>query len=113
MFLTFARCSATHPAHAKPFILPNPLPRPPRKVKVAPPAPETPLRVSLKRPAPGDHGDDIIDLEPTPKRQRVRGNGHGDEAIKSPSKKRKLDEDGLILMEGKDDLLDDDIIVID
>ncbi|KAJ7768457.1 hypothetical protein B0H16DRAFT_317374 [Mycena metata] len=104
---------ATHPADAQPFILPNPLPRPPRKVKIAPPAPETPLRVSLKRPAPGEEGDDIIDLEPTPKRQRVRGNGHGDEAIKSPSKKRKLDEDGLILMEGKDDLLDDDIIVID
>ncbi|KAJ6551695.1 hypothetical protein B0H19DRAFT_1211283 [Mycena capillaripes] len=102
---------ADHPADAPPFILPNPLPRPPRKVKAPPPMPETPLRLSLKRGAPDNEGgDEIIDLEPTPKRPRLKA---ADEAIKSPSKKRKLDEDGLILMEGKDDMLDDDIIVID
>lgn len=72
--------------------------------------PETPLRLSLKRGAPDDGGDEIIDLEPTPKRPRLKA---ADDPIKSPSKKRKLDEDGLILMEGKDDKLDDDIIVID
>ncbi|KAJ7720279.1 hypothetical protein DFH07DRAFT_1067768 [Mycena maculata] len=102
---------ADHPADAPTFVLPDPLPRPPRKVKAPPPMPETPLRVSLKRAAPGDEGDDdVIDLEPTPKRPRIKV---ADEAIKSPSKKRKLDEDGLILMDGKDDRLDDDIIVID
>ncbi|KAJ7176564.1 hypothetical protein C8R46DRAFT_1076671 [Mycena filopes] len=102
---------ATHPADAPAFILPDPLPRPPRKVKAPPPAPETPIRVSLKRAAPDDQAgdDDIIDLEPTPKRQRLGVH----QGIKSPSKKRKLDEDGLILLEGKDDVLDDDIIVID
>ncbi|KAJ7650687.1 hypothetical protein FB45DRAFT_779858 [Roridomyces roridus] len=100
---------ADHPADSPPFILPDPLPRPPRKVKVAPPMPETPLRVSLKRSAPDEGGDDgIIDLEPTPKRPRL-----DDTSIRSPSKKRKLEEDGLLLMEGKEDALDDDIIVID
>ncbi|KAJ6536001.1 hypothetical protein DFH09DRAFT_1369518 [Mycena vulgaris] len=102
---------ADHPADAPPFILPDPLPRPPRKVKPAQPTPETPLRLALKRAAPDDEGGDgIIDLEPTPKRPRLKV---ADEAIKSPSKKRRLDEDGLILMEGKDDVLDDDIIEID
>ncbi|KAJ7087251.1 hypothetical protein B0H15DRAFT_843243 [Mycena belliarum] len=102
---------ADHPADAPPFILPDPLPRPPQRMKVSPPAPETPLRVSLKRSAPDDTGgDEIIDLEPTPKRPKLNA---ANMAIKSPSKKRRLDEDGLILMEGKDDKLDDDIIVID
>ncbi|KAF7356767.1 Uba2 [Mycena venus] len=102
---------ANHPADAPPFILPHPLPRPPRKIKAPPPMPETPMRVSLKRGAPDEGGEEIIDLEPTPKRPRLKTTA--DENIKSPSKKRRLDEDGLILMEGKDDMLDDDIIVID
>ncbi|KAJ7694800.1 hypothetical protein B0H17DRAFT_931436 [Mycena rosella] len=103
---------ADHPADAPPFILPDPLPRPPRRVKAPLPAPETPPPLPLKRRAPDDEGgdDDIIDLEPTPKRPKLKA---ADEGIKSPSKKRRLDEDGLILMEGKDDVLDDDIIVID
>ncbi|KAF7377833.1 Uba2 [Mycena sanguinolenta] len=105
---------ADHPVDAPPYILPDPLPRPPRKVKLPPPMPVTPVRLSLKRGAPDDGGDDeIIDLEPTPKRPRLKTTAAADEAIKSPSKKRKLDEDGLILMEGKDDKLDDDIIEID
>ncbi|KAJ7510269.1 hypothetical protein B0H11DRAFT_1181473 [Mycena galericulata] len=104
---------ADHPADAPPFILPDPLPRPPRKVKAPPPMPETPIRVPLKRAfAPDEVGgagdDDIIDLEPTPKRPRL-----AETEIKSPSKKRKLEEDGLILMESKDDVLDDDVIEID
>ncbi|KAJ7182602.1 hypothetical protein C8R43DRAFT_967541 [Mycena crocata] len=106
---------ASHPTDAPPFILPDPLPRPPRKIKAPPPLPETPVRLPLKRAAPDtdeDGGDDIIDLEPTPKRPRIKATGN-DEIIKSPSKKRKLDEDGLILMEGKDDRLDDDVIEID
>ncbi|KAK7055294.1 hypothetical protein R3P38DRAFT_2846239 [Favolaschia claudopus] len=103
---------ADHPVDAPPFILPDPLPRPPRKVKLPPPMPETPVRLSLKRSAPDDDGgDEIIDLEPTPKRPRTTA--ASDAAIKSPSKKRKLDEDGLILMDGIDDKLDDDIIEID
>ncbi|KAJ7248243.1 hypothetical protein B0H12DRAFT_723269 [Mycena haematopus] len=103
---------ADHPANAPPFILPDSLPRPPRKVKVPPPMPVTPVRLSLKRGAPDDDGgDEIIDLEPTPKRPRLKTGA--DEVIKSPSKKRKLDEDGLILMETKDDKLEDDVIEID
>jgi ubiquitin-like 1-activating enzyme E1 B len=34
-------------------------------------------------------------------------------AITSPSKKRRLEEDGLIMMESKDDQLRDDVIEID
>jgi ubiquitin-like 1-activating enzyme E1 B len=104
--------SADHPADAPPFILPDPLPRPPRKVKASPPVPDTPLRVTLKRSAP-DAGDDdgIIDLEPTPKRPKTMLPAN--DVIASPSKKRKLDEDGLILMDGRDDRLDDDVIEID
>jgi ubiquitin-like 1-activating enzyme E1 B len=50
-------------------MLPDPLPRPPRKIKAPLPIPETPLCLSLKRGAPDDEGgNEIIDLEPTPKR---------------------------------------------
>ncbi|CAK5264981.1 unnamed protein product [Mycena citricolor] len=98
---------ADHPRDLPPFILPDPLPSPPVKVKVAPPMPMTPIKVPQKRAAPDDEGfDDVIDLAPTPKRARIAD-------VKSPSKKRKLDEDGLILMERHDDHLEDDIIVID
>jgi ubiquitin-like 1-activating enzyme E1 B len=54
-----------------------------------------------------DDGE-VIDLAPTPKRPRVSAS-----AGTSPSKKRKLEEDGLLLMDGENDELVDDIIEID
>jgi ubiquitin-like 1-activating enzyme E1 B len=60
-----------------------------------------------------DDGE-IIDLAPTPKRPRVNANANGNAIVgPSPSKKRKLEEDGLVLMEGANDELADDIIEID
>lgn len=78
-------------------------------MKVVAPAPETPPRVSLKRSLPLDD-DEIIDLEPTPKRVK---SGPSTKAMTSPSKKRRLEEDGLILMDGANDQLGDDVIEID
>ncbi|KAJ7052620.1 hypothetical protein C8F01DRAFT_1332728 [Mycena amicta] len=71
-----------HPVDGPFLILPDPLPQPPRKVKPPPPMPETPVRISLKRRAPeeGDGGD-ILDLEPTPKRPKLKVD---DDGIKSP-----------------------------
>lgn len=66
--------------------------------------------MSLKRSLPAEDEDGIIDLEPTVKRARLT---QINEAIASPSKKRRLEEDGLILMEGAHDRLDDDVIEID
>ncbi|KAF7312326.1 Ubiquitin-like modifier activating enzyme 2 [Mycena indigotica] len=97
-----------HPADGPSLILPNPIPRPPQKVKPPPVVPETPVKISLKRRAPGEEGGDILDLEPTPKRVKL-----SPEVLKSPSKARKLEEDGLVLMESNDDRLDDDVIEID
>nr|GAT60818.1 ubiquitin-like modifier activating enzyme 2 [Mycena chlorophos] len=103
-----------HPEDGPSLLLPDPLPQPPRKAKPVPVAPETPIKISLKRRAPDEgEGGDIIDLEPTPKRPRLKANDNG---IKSP-KKRQLEEDGLVVMDSKDDKLEDDddedIIVID
>ncbi|KAF9462539.1 hypothetical protein BDZ94DRAFT_1282986 [Collybia nuda] len=98
-----------HPADAPPFILQSPLPRPPRKAKVVAPAPATPPRVSLKRSLPLDD-DEVIDIEPTPK--RVKSNP-AVKALASPSKNRRLEEDGLIIMDNANDQLQDDIIEID
>lgn len=65
---------------------------------------------SRKRGAP-EHEDDeltVLDGPPAPKRARV-----APEALTSPSKRRKLDEDGLVLLEGQDEELEDEVIVIE
>ncbi|KAF5364894.1 hypothetical protein D9758_008125 [Tetrapyrgos nigripes] len=95
-----------HPVDAPAFILPDPVPEPPKKAKPAVII-STPPKTSLKRSSPDD---DILGLEPTAKRQKSAMN----QDISSPSKKRRLEEDGLIIMETADEKLeDDDVIVID
>lgn len=87
--------------------------------------------MSLKRSAPDVDDDDdivILDVEPTAngqppaKKQKlstpepVKSSGKAKAKqgeISSPSKRRRLENDGLIMMEGADDKLNDDIIVID
>ncbi|KAK1230948.1 E1 ubiquitin-activating protein uba2 [Marasmius sp. AFHP31] len=94
-----------HTAGAPPFILPDPLPQPPRKEKPSlPPPPSTPPRASLKRSAPDD--SDIVASEPSAKRMKA-------DVLASPSKKRRLEEDGLVLMDSATDVLDDNVIEID
>ena len=107
--LTWLIYRPDHPADAPPFVLPSPLPQPPRKVKPMAPLPVTPRRTSVKRSAPVDD-DDILEFEPSAK--RVKPTVQAD-VISSPSKKRRLEEDGLILMEGANDKLEDDVIEID
>jgi len=104
-----------HSIDAPPFILPSPLPQPPlKKVKLPPPV-ETPPRPSLKRSLPTEDENGAIDFEPTPKRARTKTKIDtqtiGETA--SPSKRRKLEEDGFLLVEGASDVLDDDVIEID
>jgi ubiquitin-like 1-activating enzyme E1 B len=96
--------SPNHPVDAPPFVLPCPLPLPPRKARLSTPSPAT-----LKRSAPDD--DEILEVGPSNKRAKTNGTTTVD--ITSPSKKRRLDEDGLILMESANDKLEDDVIEID
>ncbi|ESK91584.1 hypothetical protein Moror_2502 [Moniliophthora roreri MCA 2997] len=91
-----------HPADAPPFILPNPLLQPTRKVKPAPPSPSTPPRASLKRSAPDD--SDTTDAEPSAKRRKA-------EELSSPSKRRRLEEDGLVMMDSANDKLEDENVI--
>ena len=106
-------CRKNYPRDAPPFILPSPLPKPSKKLKTAPPPPETPPRVNLKRGLRVDD-DEIIDLAPTPKRPRVNTSVNSVPRVgSSQSKKRRLEEDGLVLMEGANDQLADDVIEID
>ncbi|KAK7062646.1 E1 ubiquitin-activating protein uba2 [Paramarasmius palmivorus] len=88
-----------HPVDAPPYILPDPLPQPPRKVKPVQ-APSTPPRASLKRSAP----DDIDNVEPSAKRRKA-------DDLSSPSKKRRLEEDGLIMMDSANDKLEDENVI--
>lgn len=89
-------------------MLPYPLPRPSRTVKPK----ETP---SLKRAAP-DNGDedDIMVEEPPAKKPRMSPTHTASTLPASvavpvtPSKKRKLDEDGILLLESKDEMVEDD-----
>lgn len=69
--------------------------------------------MSLKRSLPIDVDDDgVIDLAPTPKRMKPTAPSQ-DNLLTSPSKKRRLEADGLILMDGANDQLVDDVIEID
>lgn len=83
--------------------------------------------MSLKRSLPVEDEDGVIELEPSPKRAKKtdtatiaentngRKNTHArsEPTFDSPSKKRRLEEDGLVIMDGADDRLDHDVIEID
>jgi len=80
-------------------------------VKQPTPVPTTPA-LSLKRLAPGDEDDEVI--EQPAKRQKTDGVARY--GLVSPSKKQMLEDDGIVMLEGDDEdrLKDDvDVIVID
>lgn len=89
------------------MILPSPLPEPAKRPKLVisqPPSPSTPVRVQ-KRSAP----DNVDEVQPA-KRARIATPlpNH------SPSRSRRLEEDGLILLDGNRSMDDDiDVVVID
>ena len=90
-------------------MLPKPLPMPPKVAKES-------EATAQKRAAPDD--DDEVVEEPPAKRPRT--NGAGSVSLPnvpfSPSKKRKLDEDGILLLETADEKVDGntvDVIEID
>ena len=88
-------------------MLPYPLPRPPKILKPT----ETP---GLKRAAPDEADDDIEISEPPAKRAKTNGTDVASALPASvtvpvtPRKKRKLDEDGILLLESKDERVEDD-----
>lgn len=93
-----------NPADGPAFILPSPLPKPPRKIKTTPP--------TLKRSAPDDDDDDIV-VESTPKRPRTDSVAANVVPF-TPRKKRRLDEEGLLLLDNANDKIDEeDVIEID
>ena len=100
-----------HPEDASPFVLPHPLPQPPKKVKVK--LPTTPLSSpprAAKRPAPDD--EDVAEQQPA-KRLKTSTNGNGSD-LSSPRKKPQLEEDGIIILDGPEEGEDDaEIIIID
>ena len=85
--------------------MPSPLPQPPRKVKPRAPTPTTPVQ-SRKRPAP----DDVEEVEPSAKRSKiVVGNAGVTDAVPfTPSKKRRLEEDGLIMLDSAEEKIEED-----
>ncbi|KXN89035.1 Ubiquitin-activating enzyme E1-like protein [Leucoagaricus sp. SymC.cos] len=109
-----------HPIDAPPFILPDPLPQPPIRTKPkAPVEPSTPPRPMQENPQ-DENG--IIEIDPTPRRPsrplttaatRVNRKREHSVVQQSPSKKRRLDEDGLVVLDGANDEMMDDVIVID
>ncbi|KAF9479531.1 hypothetical protein BDN70DRAFT_932510 [Pholiota conissans] len=100
-----------HSPNGPAYILPSPLPQPTRKVKPAP-APQTPPRTSTKRPLPIEDADGVIDIEPTPKKPKMSFTNAQKRKHEidgpSPSKRRRLEEDGVVAMDGPDDVLEVD-----
>lgn len=99
-----------HPEESPPFVLPHPLPQPRKKVKAK--VPESPLSSpakATKRRAPDD--DSIVEEQPA---KRLKTSTHGNRlGPSSPRKKRLLEEDGLIILEGPEDNQDEDTEIID
>lgn len=104
--------SPDHPADGPAFILPTPLPQPPRLAKPLPsPLEQTPPPPSLKRGLPDD---DTAASGSSAKRPRTNGPASAPAVnMASPSKKRRLEEDGLLLLEKADDKMEDEVIEID
>ncbi|KAJ3773508.1 hypothetical protein FB446DRAFT_764400 [Lentinula raphanica] len=133
----------THPPNADPYILPSPLPKlvkkPKSKQSVPPSTP--PPRTSLKRSLPVDNdNDDVLVIddgendgkkagardtngEPAAKKAKMSNDGAGNAknsanatGLTSPRKKRQLEEDGLVMMDGPGEGgmdEDEDVIIID
>ncbi|KAL1712600.1 hypothetical protein EV715DRAFT_259401 [Schizophyllum commune] len=103
--------SVSHPADAPPYQLPSPFPSVPKRAREKTPVPAktpTPPRASLKRSAPED--DDVVE----PAAKKVKGANGTAVPDASPSKKRRLEEDGLILLDSAVETLeDDDVIIVD
>lgn len=99
-----------HPADGPSVVLPSPMPAPAKRP--AKPMPKTPEpaspRTSLKRPAP--HDDDFEASQPAKKLARTPTHG-------SPSKRRQLEDDGLVILEKQGEAVedddDDDVIIIE
>ena len=86
-------------------IFPSPLPIPPRKYRPLPSAPSTPMK---KRPA---EAFDDADIRPSKRPKQDLSN----DTLASPSKKRRLEEDGLLMLDDPNEKLDDEpeLITID
>ncbi|KAI0827190.1 hypothetical protein BC628DRAFT_1371359 [Trametes gibbosa] len=102
--------SPNHPEDAPALILPSPLPMPPRREKVrlaTPTPPPPPVLAGRKRAAPDD---DIEEIDaPSAKRSRTDAGPPF-----SPSKRRRLEQDGLLMLDGAEDIAGDpDVIEID
>ncbi|KAH9177780.1 hypothetical protein EDB89DRAFT_1439238 [Lactarius sanguifluus] len=105
--ITLAICSLppNHPVDGPAMILPDPLPKPNQRAKPVISLPLTPPETPLgaqKRPAP----DDLDGTQPA-KRARIAPTSNH-----SPGTSRRLEEDGLVLLDG-DGPMDEDIVVID
>lgn len=109
---TCHRDRSNHPEGSPPFVLPHLLPQPPKKVKAR--LSTTPLSSPVKatkRRAPDE--DSIMEGQPA---KRLKTSANGNELDPStPRKKRQLEEDGLIILDGPEEGQDDGvgIIVID
>ncbi|OJT14808.1 Ubiquitin-activating enzyme E1-like [Trametes pubescens] len=98
-----------HPLDGPALILPSPLPAPPRREKprpaTPPPAPP-PALAGKKRSAPDD---DIQELDaPSAKRSRTDAGTASGALPFTPSKKRRLEEDGLIMLENEGEKIEED-----
>ncbi|KAI0763975.1 hypothetical protein BD413DRAFT_606430 [Trametes elegans] len=103
-----------HPVDAPALVLPSPLPAPPRRPKPRqatprPATPPPPATAGKKRRAPED---EIEELD-APSAKRARTVPDQSAASFSPSKKRRLEEDGLIMLDTEGEKIEEDPDVIE
>ncbi|KAI0646080.1 hypothetical protein C8Q79DRAFT_960915 [Trametes meyenii] len=103
-----------HPTDGPALILPSPLPAPPRREKPRPKTPSPPpppVLAGKKRAAPDD---EVVEVDaPFAKRARTAGDVSAGAIPFTPSKKRRLEEDGLIMLESAEEKIEEDPDVIE
>ncbi|KAI9068990.1 hypothetical protein FKP32DRAFT_1587240 [Trametes sanguinea] len=103
-----------HPADGSALVLPSPLPKPPRRQKprvATPSPPPPPTTTSKKRAAPDDEIEEID--APSAKRARKDDDASTLAVPFTPSKKRRLEEDGLIMLDTAEEKIEEDPDVIE
>ncbi|KAH8109913.1 hypothetical protein DFH11DRAFT_840626 [Phellopilus nigrolimitatus] len=97
-----AQLPPNHRHDSPPFILPSPLPLPPQIAK--PPAPTAPPSTPSRKRAL-DAGDGGEDGRPA---KRTKASGPPNVNLASPSKRRRLEEDGLLILEDPNEKVDEE-----
>ncbi|EJD08525.1 uncharacterized protein FOMMEDRAFT_165082 [Fomitiporia mediterranea MF3/22] len=102
---SISRLPPNHPIDAPAYILPSPLPIPPEVVKPQPAPPTSPPSTPARKRVL--EAEDLAHGVPPAKRVKANSSNLQDVNLSSPSKKRRFEEDGLLMLDDPNEKLED------